>query len=214
MSLGKYFSEMESVKFEVLFSIFSSFRHVLAEMAENETLQRLIDELIANPSLVKELHARLEHLLVEVQANDDIPRDGCIAGYLYCLWKTDLASAFEASKAVLEFGGLWWSVQLALHVSDYVSQIMESVHFTSSISETYSPFTIDRIASSAHDAIALSSRPEAIDVRPKIFYSFSLVHGSLSEVDLHLSTVETFRYRPLFNNSFASTPRLELSIES
>ena len=116
MSLGKYFNEMESIEFEVLFSIYSSFRHVLEEMADNETLQRLTDELISNPAQVSEIHSRIEHLLVEVQANDDLPRDGCIAGYLYCLSKTDMATAMQASKRILETGGLWWSVQLALHV--------------------------------------------------------------------------------------------------
>ncbi len=168
MSLGKYFSIMESVKFEVLFSIYSSFRHVLAEMAENSTLQGLIDELLADPMLVSEIHARIEHLLVEIQANGDMPRDGCIAGYLYCLWKTDLAKAYDASNEVLKVGGLWWSVQVALKVREYVDEITDSIRTSSAIDEPTEYTMSDRIQLDTVGLLVVELKADAFVIRAEM----------------------------------------------
>ena len=65
---------------------------------------------------IRDVAERIELLLQEYDIDGDMPIDESVAAYLYCLWKVDPASALEASKIVLDAGGQWWSVQLALHI--------------------------------------------------------------------------------------------------
>lgn len=118
MSLDRIFQEVETIEFQIQYSIFSGFNLVLSAMSEDELLMQLIDLLTIGEDKqnIRHVAERIELLLQEYDLNGDMPIDESIAGYLYCLWKADPATALEASKKVLDAGGQWWSVQLALHV--------------------------------------------------------------------------------------------------
>ncbi len=122
MTLDEYYKRIETIEFEAQFSIYSSFHLVLLEMAENETLCSLRTELASNPENIDIVYQRIRLLLKRVEAGDDMPRDGSIAAYLYCLSKVDLAVAHRAVLQILETGGLWWSVQLAFHLTEHESE--------------------------------------------------------------------------------------------
>ena len=127
MKLHEYFDTIESIEFQVRFSILSGFRSVLDAMSEDEILIQLIKYLDSQPSKVGELQSRIEHLLERSETVFDISVDESIAAYMFCLLKVDLAAARDASERILQAGSLWWSVQYALYVKNYVNQITESV---------------------------------------------------------------------------------------
>ena len=118
MQLDSVFQEIETIEYQVRYSIFSGFNLVLSTMSEDQLLRQLIDVLgqDGGKQYTSDVAGRIEHLLQEYEFGVGTPIDESIAAYLYCLWKVDPATALEACKVVLEAGGQWWSVQLALHI--------------------------------------------------------------------------------------------------
>lgn len=118
MLLDRFFQEIETIEFQIQYSICSGFNLVLSAMSEDELLRQLID-LLAHDDYkpyVGDVAERIELLLQAYDLDGDMPIDESVAAYLYCLWKADMTTALEASQNVLDAGGQWWSVQLALHV--------------------------------------------------------------------------------------------------
>lgn len=133
MELRKYRDFIETFEFGAQFSIFSGFRLVLSAMDENETLQQLIGELRSSKIWRKSLLNLVKALLRSERADSQMAFDGCIAAYVYCLWKADLETGYFASTEVLKTPDLWWSAKLALLVrKEYLAeQISTSVDCTS-----------------------------------------------------------------------------------
>ncbi len=122
MPMDKYFSEIETIEFQVQYSIFSGFNLVLSAMSEDTTLAQLIGEMVDDEgqNKVAALYERIEYLLGNCMMDTEMSYDESVAAYLYCLTKADFSIAEKASQRILETGGLWWSVQLALHVIETV----------------------------------------------------------------------------------------------
>ena len=137
MTLRNYRDLIETFEFGAQFSIFSGFRLVLAAMDENETLQQLIGELRSSKIWRKALLNLVKAILRSESNDSQIAFDGCIAAYLYCLWKADLSFGYATSNEVLNTRDLWWSAKLALLVrKEFLeSQIAKSVKFESLESE-------------------------------------------------------------------------------
>ena len=120
MSLDKYFRQIETLEFQAQYSIYSSFSLVRMAMSEDDVLKQLIEELAHDDprSHIKAVHRRIKYLLPKAATTTELSYDESIAAYLFCLSQVDLAAARDASNLVLMTGGLWWSVQLALHIKD------------------------------------------------------------------------------------------------
>ena len=133
MILRKYRDLIETFEFGAQFSIFSGFRNVLDAMDENETLQQLIGELRSSKVWRKALLNTVKALLNCKSNDSQMAFDGCVAAYLYCLWKADLQTGYDASRIVLTTPDLWWSAKLALLVRrEYLDdQLFKSVTFQS-----------------------------------------------------------------------------------
>ena len=116
MSLNRYFNEIESLQFQIQFSVVGGLKILQLAMGQHATLKDLISVLETDRRAAKRVFQRIRLLLEKVETETELSYDESIAAYLFCLWKTDPATAIEASKSVLEFGGQWWSVQLALHI--------------------------------------------------------------------------------------------------
>ena len=118
MSLTRFFQEIETIEFQVQYSIFSGFNLVLSAMSDDDLLRQLIRVLgqAGDKPYIKDVAARIQLLHQEYEFGISMPIDESIAAYLYCLSKVDPATALEASRSILEAGGQWWSVQLALHI--------------------------------------------------------------------------------------------------
>ena len=88
MELHEYFDTIESLEFQVQFSILSGFRSVREAMSEDETLIQLIRHLDSQPSKVGALQTRIDHLSSERSESATVllsMKD--IAAYLFCLLK-------------------------------------------------------------------------------------------------------------------------------
>ena len=116
MSLDSYFKEIETIEFQVQYSVLSGFRSVLDAMSDDSIMRQLCTDLQRSPDNCLDVLQRISRLLREYEFGISMPIDESIAAYLYCLWKVDPATALEASRSILEAGGQWWSVQLALHI--------------------------------------------------------------------------------------------------
>ena len=127
MTLSAYFEEMETLSFQTQFSVISGLEVLRLAFSYDSTIKNLIAELNGNHSLIQEIFARIKYLLPKAATTTELSYDESIAAYLFCLSRVDLAAARDASNLVLMTGGLWWSVQLALHIKDYVNQITDSI---------------------------------------------------------------------------------------
>ena len=120
MSLNEYFNEIESLEFQIQFSVVGGFKILQMAMARHPTLVNLIADLTDNAAQSKAVYDRITLLLTKVETESQLSYDESVAAYLYCLTKADISTAEKASQRILETGGLWWSVQLALHVIETV----------------------------------------------------------------------------------------------
>ncbi len=113
MSLAKDFETIESLEFIVQFSVLSGFSSLLRAFANDAKVEALRAKLGAQANACQSVVNRINQVLTK---SDVELYDESIAAYLFCLWKADLPLAHKASERILETGGLWWSVQLALHI--------------------------------------------------------------------------------------------------
>lgn len=118
MTLSAYFEEMETLSFQTQFSVISGLEVLRLAFSYDSTIKNLIAELNGSPVLIQGIFARIRYLLPKAAITTELSYDESIAAYLFCLSQVDLAAALDASNLVLMTGGLWWSVQLALHIKD------------------------------------------------------------------------------------------------
>ena len=86
MILNKYFAAIETIEFQVQYSICSGFRSVLDNMAKDELLSKLCDELRNCPDTCSSVLQRIRALL-QAHANDgDTPIDESVAAYFVLPW--------------------------------------------------------------------------------------------------------------------------------
>ena len=129
MTLDKFFCKMDSLEFQVQFSVLSGFSSVRRAFARDETVQNMIAEMRdGNP---QDIHTIYEHLRNLLNECDSRMYDESIAAYLYCLEQIDILVAQNASNDVLSLGGVWWSTHMALHIKNFVDQIQASISFSS-----------------------------------------------------------------------------------
>ena len=113
MSFAKDFETIESLEFIVQFSVLSGFTLLLRAFANDATVEAMRSKMSAKPDTCQLVANRINQVLMKSDAE---LYDESIAAYLYCLWKVDTGIALTASNKILEAGGQWWSVQLALHI--------------------------------------------------------------------------------------------------
>ena len=113
MTQHKYFEKMESLEFQVQFSVLSGFQSLLRAYSHDPTVKNMLAEMDEDPGQTQQINDRITYLL---RVADPRYFDESIAAYLFCIWKTDPPIAHKASERVLATGGLWWSVRLALHI--------------------------------------------------------------------------------------------------
>ena len=117
MELHEYFREIESTKFQSKFMIFSGFKLVRNALSRDKVIVSLINEARLNPAYIDAIGKRILFLSKENKDKPGSTFDIAVAAYLSCLFETDQHFAKRMSEFVLEMGKLWWSVDLALHIS-------------------------------------------------------------------------------------------------
>ena len=116
MSPNEYFEEIESLEFRIQFSVVGGLKILQMALDRHPTLVALRSEVASDEDTADAVFRRMLQLLGKVETESKLSYDESIAAYLFCLFKEKPISACRASKRILETGGLWWSVQLALHV--------------------------------------------------------------------------------------------------
>ncbi len=116
MSHHEYFREIESLEFQIQFSVVGGLRILQLAMERHPTLLALRLEIARSAQLADAVFDRIIQLLEIVETETQLSYDESIAAYLFCLSHADQALAQKASEEMLESGGLFWSVQLAMHI--------------------------------------------------------------------------------------------------
>ena len=117
MTIGDFYKEIESVSFQSRFMIFSGFKLVRSAMSRDKTIASLINEVRLNPPYIGCIGKRILFLSAENKDRPGATFDIAIAAYLYSLYMTDQHYAKRMSEFVLQMSKLWWSVDLALHIT-------------------------------------------------------------------------------------------------
>ena len=121
MTLDSYFEEIETLEFQVQFSVLSGLESVKRALARNATVEGLILELTAQPALADDVFDRIFSLLPKVSVVTDLSLDESIAAYLYCLQTVEPLLALQASKSIKPAPGLLWTFWLALQIIEGAS---------------------------------------------------------------------------------------------
>ena len=113
MSLNEYFKEIESLDFQIQFSVVGGLKILQLAMERHPTLAKLRSDISGSAALAEAVFERILLLLGKVETETQLSYDESIAAYLFCLSKENPAMAYSASLKILDHGGIWWSVQLA-----------------------------------------------------------------------------------------------------
>ena len=127
MLLETYSYEIESLEFQIQFSVVGGLKILQMAMDRHPTLISLRSSISNNARLEEEVFGRILFLLSKVDTEAQLSYDESIAAYLFCLLAEKPFTAYRASWSILDHGGLWWSVQLAHFIKHYNSQIIESI---------------------------------------------------------------------------------------
>ena len=151
MSLCKFVKEIESLEFQIQFSVVGGIEILQLAMERHPTLIALRSEISKRSELADNIIQRIVLLLGKVETETQLSYDESIAAYLYCLFKESPISAYTVSFPVLDYGGLCWSVQLAHKVHEYVRDLIDSVDSSSGIRKGTEYHAMNPTETAAHD---------------------------------------------------------------
>ena len=212
MSQNNYFAEIESLEFQIQFSIVGGFRILQLAMARHPTLIILISEMKECSELLDAVNSRIMLLLERVDTETQLSYDESIVAYLYCLYKVDPLIAHKASLMILEHGGVWWSVQLALYVEDFVKQVTDSISFSSTLSEPI-PYTMsDRFHHSIKSTFLMILKSDAFEVRAEIKERQLRLLSSFGEISSESDDKEVLQPNSTLSYSIAPAHEVDLSV--
>ena len=100
MTLDSYFEEIESLPFQLQFSVLSGLSVVEFALSRDEIVNGLLALLREETGYAEEIYRRIECLLPQVARDTNVSYDESIVAYLYCLNKVDLLLAYRASTFI------------------------------------------------------------------------------------------------------------------
>jgi hypothetical protein len=114
MNLAQVLKHIESLEFDVRFSVISGFRTVLNGFKIDETVQALIQLLRENPDNQLAVLERLKALIPDYQADYMHTHDIPICAYLYALHEAENTDMFETIvPAIVSKKEFFWARQMA-----------------------------------------------------------------------------------------------------
>ncbi len=164
MSLCKYVKEIESLRFQIQFSVVGGIEILLLAMEQQPTLVALRSEISRSAESADAVFERIAMLLIKVESETQLSYDESIAAYLFCLFKEKPILAYRATWRIIEHGGLWWSVQLAHQVKEYIRELVQSIDTSSGMKEHDAYPTSNRTADLAKDVYVVSRKFDAISI--------------------------------------------------
>ena len=131
MKLDDYFAEIESLAFQIQFSVLSGLSVVEFALSRDKTVDSLLALLKQKSELAESIYCRIRYLLPRASEETKLSYDESIVAYLYCLNKTDLLFAYRASILIWDADGLLWSRWLAFRIMQFVQEVEESIDVSS-----------------------------------------------------------------------------------
>jgi hypothetical protein len=114
MRLRDLFTEIESTRYSVNYTVISGFRVFQNALDEDATLRKLIEHLKVEPSDQNKVVDRLRSLLRSPHEPDlQHPFDVALAAYLFVLSRTNYTAAYECAKVLAQEANLWWARRVA-----------------------------------------------------------------------------------------------------
>ncbi len=164
MTLNSYFEEIETLEFQIQFSVYSGIDGVRRALARHETVKGLIAELFAQPMLANKVMGRILYLVPKASFITDLSLDESIAAYLYCLQRVEPLLALRASKSIRMTGSLLWSCWLASQIMELAIQIKQSINFTAVASNSAVSYS-DAVSTSLDSTTSAGSSVLPVTVR-------------------------------------------------
>lgn len=130
MLLQRYSSEIESLAFQIQYSVVGGLKILQMAMDRHPTLNSLRLAISDNTIPEEEVFERILFLLGKVDTETKLSYDESVAAYLFCLLKEKPFTAYRASWSILDHGGLWWSIQLAHFITQYNGEIIENFDYS------------------------------------------------------------------------------------
>ena len=113
MTLEDYFEEIESLQFQIQFSVLSGMNILLRALSQHSTVSGLVTFAENHPDYAQQIFNRIHYLLPIAETETKLSYDESVVTYLYCLSQLNLSLAQRASIQILQDKRLWWSTQLA-----------------------------------------------------------------------------------------------------
>lgn len=173
MIMDKYFDKIETLDFQIQFSVLSGLSVVEFALSRNSIVNGLLDALHHEPDLATDLYRRIRYLLPRVAQETTLSYDESIVAYLYCLNKIDLLLAYRASAPIWDTEGLLWSRWLAFKIIRLVQQVEQSLDVSSveGVSDTRSIVRDSELADTRSPATTSHIR---FATNPNVFNPFYL----------------------------------------
>lgn len=113
MTLEDCIAKIETLRFQVQFSVLSGYNSLLLSFSMDPTVQRLLAILDRDADAKSAIEERIAALLERVESETQLSLDESIAAYLYCLKSKELSAALDVSQRIIETPGTFWARQMA-----------------------------------------------------------------------------------------------------
>ena len=122
MTVSELINDIESIQFEIRFSVLSGFQSVLSAMEIDETVSSLIQSLDGDADGQRTVLERIQALIPDYKSGYMHPHDITITAYLFALDKGNslgtLMAIVDEIAALPEF---WWARKLAQVIRESIA---------------------------------------------------------------------------------------------
>ena len=154
MNLAQVLKHIESLEFDVRFSVISGFRTVLNGFKIDETVQALIQLLRENPDNQLAVLERLNILIPDYQSDYMHTHDIPVCAYLYALYEVNSLGALEVVvHQIIEKKEFFWARKMAIKILEElnITTQTEIVEFQNIVSNDIDNYQIIADSSSTYN---------------------------------------------------------------
>jgi len=114
MTMSELINQIESIQFEIRFSVLSGFKSVLSAMEIDETVGSLIQSLDGNAANQRTILERIQALIPDYKSGYMHPHDITVTAYLFALDKANgIETLNDVVDKIAELSEFWWARKLA-----------------------------------------------------------------------------------------------------
>ena len=165
MKLLQLFRQIESVEFEVIFTVIENPRVFMRALEENDTLAALIANMQKRPAgKVKVLNRLLSLASTQSDIQYQHQHDIALTAYLFVLSVVDYPMAYITATLLKLLPNVWWAGRLA----NKIIESMETAEARVEVSESASKTVTFSPSSSSARVLATIAIHKSTDIHAKI----------------------------------------------